>query len=116
MFIVINAWVFFRIDDMSDAFDYMQAMYFLNDHSESFNLKIHNSFNSLFITSFVLGLLFCFPIFQRVKACGMALIHGWGYGSPTVETVRTCLLVSLLYICISFLAVNSYNPFIYFRF
>ena len=53
MFIVVNAWVFFRIDDMSDAFDYMQAMYFLNDHSESFNLKIHNSFNSLFITSLV---------------------------------------------------------------
>ncbi len=116
LFIVINAWVFFRIEDMSDAFDYMGAMYFLNDSTWSFNLQINNSLNSLFILSFLLGLLFCFPVFHYVEDLIFSLVKGRRYTFIIGETAKTCMLVSLLYLCVSFLAVNSYNPFIYFRF
>jgi alginate O-acetyltransferase complex protein AlgI len=116
MFIVINAWVFFRIEDMSDAFDYMGAMYFLNDSADSFNLQISNNLNSLFFFALVLGLLFCLPLVQYLKESTATLLHGRSYSSLIGETAKTCILVSLLYLCVSFLAVNSYNPFIYFRF
>ncbi len=116
LFIVVNAWVFFRIEDMSDAFDYMQALYFFNDYSESFNLQLYRGFNSLFVLSLGLGLLLSFPVFQRIRTGGTALRNCWKYGAATVELSRTCVLVCLLYASVSFLAVNSYNPFIYFRF
>lgn len=116
MFVVINAWVFFRIEDMSDAFDYMGAMYFLNDSTGAFNLQINNNLNSLFILSLLLGLLFCFPVFHHVKNLILSPVKGCRYKVIIGETAKTCMLVSLLYACVSFLAVNSYNPFIYFRF
>lgn len=116
MFIVVNAWVFFRIEDMSDAIDYLGAMYFLNGSSEPFNLHIHNSFNQLFVLCFILGLLFCLPIYQYSRARVLPLLDGRRSISLVVESAKTCMLFSMLYICVSFLAVHSYNPFIYFRF
>jgi len=116
MFIVINAWVFFRIEDMSDAVDFLQAMYFLGGSSEGFNLQIHTSLNNLFILSFIVGLLFCFPLHGSVCRVVPKLLDGRRNVSLLGETVKTITLMSMLYLCVSFLAVNSYNPFIYFRF
>jgi len=116
MFIVVNGWVFFRIEDMSDAMDYLGAMYFLNNSSGSFNLQIHSGLNSLFVLCFLLGLLFCLPVYRHGRALVLPLLQGRRLGCLAAETVKTCILFSMLYISVSFLAVHSYNPFIYFRF
>lgn len=118
LFVVVHAWVFFRVEDLDKAFDFLKAMYFLNDSSEAgFNLDVYAVIDRLFLFSLVLGLIFATPV---IKTITNRLRQRFTYGEKSnlalMNAIRIVPLFSLLYLCISFLAVNSYNPFIYFRF
>lgn len=119
MLVVVNAWVFFRVEDLSDAFDYLKAMYFLNNIPVvPFNLRVYYSIDRLFVCSLFIGLLLSTPVIQvcmeRTFFTNFDRSRK-GYFFMT-GGLKIILLFSLFYLCISFLAVNSYNPFIYFRF
>jgi len=117
MFIVINAWVFFRVEDLSDAIDYLKAMYFPGEFNTAFNLDLFNATTSLFLWSLMAAVVFATPAvkntLQRLQiSCTKIFVTGGALGG-SAKILTHCFL---LYLCISFLAVNSYNPFIYFRF
>lgn len=118
IFVVVNAWVFFRVENLNDAIDYLKAMYLLNDSSDiGFNVSVYTEIDRLFIASLVIGLVFSTPIIPMMLS---KISHNLARANKTVgictDFIRMMVLFSLLYLCISFLAVNSYNPFIYFRF
>ncbi len=118
LFVILNAWVFFRVETPSHAFDYLGAMYFLNDSSEiPFYLNIYTGIDKLFLCSLTIGILFCVPAVPKIVDRLERNISRAGTGYLiAANTIKIMLLLSLLYLCTSFLAVNSYNPFIYFRF
>lgn len=118
LFVVVHAWVFFRIEDLDNAFDFLKAMYFLNDSSEAgFNLGVYAEIDRLFLFSLVLGLIFATPIIKTITGkLRQKFTCGEKSNLALMNTIRIVPLFSLMYLCISFLAVNSYNPFIYFRF
>ena len=101
---------------MSDAFDYLEAMYFLNEASLVFHYQISTHLNSLFYISFTLGLLFCLPVYETCRKWLVPVLNANHLPSIMGNTVKSITLFSMLYLCVSFLAVHSYNPFIYFRF
>ncbi|THB78241.1 MAG: MBOAT family protein [Desulfobulbaceae bacterium] len=116
LFIVTNAWVFFRIEDLSDALDYLKALYFMADQPiNGISIGIQIEADGLFLATFGCALLLATPVFQYLKKLPL-----WGkeHGKNSLTTIifKPASLGLLLYISISFLAVNAYNPFIYFRF
>lgn len=116
LLVVSHAWVFFRAEDLSYAGDYLKAMYFLNDRADyAFNLKAYWGINPLFCLSLGLGVLFATPVAKWCREAFHPKLSGSSF-LPALEITRAISYLAILYVCISFLAVNAYNPFIYFRF
>ncbi|MBW1634806.1 MAG: MBOAT family protein [Deltaproteobacteria bacterium] len=111
LLVVTHAWVFFRVEDFSDARDYLAAMYGMADKVQT-GPMIYTAIDTLFITSLAAGVLFSMPVVGSLQERFETV---WAEGG-TATIIRSAALLSLLLISFSFLAVNSYNPFIYFRF
>ena len=120
MLIVLVAWVFFRIEHLPDALAYLQTMFFLAEGADpAVRVSVYLQVDGVFICALALALLFSTPIIKFLKTklpqeqpTAIPARHGL----LTQRTLHSAAIFTLLYLCLSFLAVNSYNPFIYFRF
>ena len=119
LFIVINAWVFFRLENLHDAAQFLKILYGL-EGAGRIDPVIYYNLNGLFFLTLGMGIVFSLPIVEIIKTKLKAK-----YGSDleinnTSQSVAACLrplvLCLLLLVCSSFLASGAYNPFIYFRF
>ena len=117
---LLNSWVLFRIEDLSAEVDYLKALYFMNDPIDSsVNVGIQIHMDMFFVFILVMGFLFSMPVLQYLKKLSSRRVDWSQIGSgagAVLRTVKYAGLFCLLYISLSFLTVNSYNPFIYFRF
>lgn len=112
MFVVIIGWVFFRLENINEAFSYVKCMLLpwkYTDSSYSLSLLVDNRTLVICILG-VLGCGFVQAILQKFSKTA-PLATKWK--NSYVEIIF-CGIVLLL--CISLLASNTYNPFIYFRF
>lgn len=120
IFIMLNSWLFFRVEDLDHELAYLKAMYFMADNRDSsVNLGIQIHIDTFFIFILVLGVILSTPLFQYIKSRSSQVFEIVQIGPSAGLAVRTAKytgLFCLLYISLSFLIVNSYNPFIYFRF
>lgn len=106
LLVVIIAWVFFRLDTITDSVNYIKLMF-------SFSNNPNSEFLSYYITkevimAFLLAILFSFPIYKVVTN----KLQNNNY----YLVIKTILLLLLFVISTMYIAVDSYNPFIYFRF
>ena len=120
LLVVLVAWVFFRVEHLPDALAYLQTMFFLAEGADpAVRVSVYLQMDGVFLCALALGLLFSTPWFVSLKTwladrqSGAAPSRFRGLARSTMQSL---LLFSLLSLCLSFLAVNSYNPFIYFRF
>ncbi len=111
LLVVIHAWVFFRIEDLSSAGDFFGAMYGLVENV-NVDPMVYAKMDMLFLTSLLAGILFSMPVSGEFTK---RFESRW-FGGGAATLVKGAVLFSLLLTSFSFLAVNSYNPFIYFRF
>lgn len=120
MLIVVNAWVFFRIENLSDGLDYLKSLYFLSETADNgVRVSVLMRVDGVFLCALFFGLLLSMPFFPYLRTklpIGAPYPHTSRYGVLTQRTLKAMMLFALLYLSVSFLAVNSYNPFIYFRF
>ena len=90
--------------------------------SSPVNLGIQIQIDSFFVFILVIGILFSTPILTIAKDTLKSLFTTFTIDTSrpsmhcTAQIIKTLAIFSLLYISLSFLTVNSYNPFIYFRF
>ena len=111
LFIVINAWVFFRVENLDSALIYWQTLYKFNQ-GLTLDPLVAVRLDSLFLTTFTVGVIVAMPVFPYLQ---QKLLHL--YGLRLVLTIsKPVLLTMLLLLAISLLATGAYNPFIYFRF
>ena len=109
--VVMLAWVFFRIDNLSNAIDYIIVLFGLQV------AKVNNQFYSgpqaLHITALI-------SIASFFAAGGYARLIAWmtkpTYTQSWQGLGRSLTALPLLFMSIMMLAVGQYNPFIYFRF
>ncbi len=115
MFIVVNAWVFFRVESFLQAINYLKAMYGLkNISTATIDISIQLKMDSVFILFLIASFLFAMPVYGAISnKIQNKLSKSW---LQKVGILKYLLLLFLLYSSFSFLAVNAYNPFIYFRF
>jgi len=111
MLIVVIAWVFFRIENLSDAFLYIGKMFsFSNTEGISFVHVLNRE--RLIILS--LAAISSTALFGKIRDI-ILKIHKGKYSAISV-TVQNIVLVFMLLYSTMYINSGSYNPFIYFKF
>ncbi len=112
LLVVCIGWVFFRAEDLQAALLYLRKMFFMSPETGTTVFYPDAFFSRETIVYFILAVCFCLPAFPFVRSRLETLFKQhklWlaGYFG--------CLFV-LFYIVMMHLSVDTYNPFIYFRF
>jgi len=106
--IVVIGWVFFRIENIADAFVYLNRMF-------SFDFVAMKSFSIEFYTYFSVALIFAFFTYFKAGQAIQDRVYTEGYTLKRHIVVSSLSLV-LLILSISLITAFGFNPFIYFRF
>lgn len=106
MFVVICGWVIFRAESLSAAWETLKKMFSFTPSSE-FWVHATNEFIVIFIAALL--------------ACGFVQKLHWRalasrVYSKTFSFFKPVFLCACFFTCILYMANNTYNPFIYFRF
>lgn len=110
--IITVSWVFFRSATILEAFNYIGAMF-------SLDFSINAEFLSFYLTSEVMiALILATLLSTRIVPVLKQNLHKNSSfeGIKKIQTVKPIVLFLLFLVCLVYVAVDSYNPFIYFRF
>ena len=117
LLVISIGWVFFRADTLSDAIVYLQKMVGLGEVNQVAFPLIY-FLNVEVVTALVAGILLATPVYhvafrqwQRIQRRLVSL--------PVIylaDTLYVFGLFSLFVASVMYLAADTYNPFIYFRF
>lgn len=105
------AWVFFRSDTITDALNYIKAMF-------SFQVETNTEFLFFYLSketviALVLAILFSTPVYKKINQFfSLKFKHHLNIFSG----LRYSFLIFLFIISCIYITVDAYNPFIYFRF
>ena len=108
MLVVLIGWVFFRAETLTDAFEYLGAMF-------SFSGGLVNAaaqFSNLSFFIAIIAIILCVPVYPFVKKKAEATV----IGARVFMAAETVLMAVLIVLSVIFLTGSDYNPFIYFRF
>ncbi|QHV99054.1 MBOAT family O-acyltransferase [Spirosoma endbachense] len=115
LLVVLIGWVFFRIENLPDAINYLQKMIGLGPVVTVEAFAPSYFINVETVVVLILGILLATPIHNR--------FHQWWMRRAPYFPVRlvsdslyTFGLLALFVTTIMYLAADTYNPFIYFRF
>jgi alginate O-acetyltransferase complex protein AlgI len=115
LFVVVNAWVLFRVETLAGIGDYFVALYSTGNGISLSDLLIVK-LDSLFITTFCTGILLSTPIYPILhKKIHSVFIQDHSF-EALIISAKLLMLGTLFLLSIAELAAGSYNPFIYFRF
>ncbi|MDP3694897.1 MAG: MBOAT family O-acyltransferase, partial [Desulfocapsaceae bacterium] len=115
---VMNAWVFFRLDNLPQIWAYLTALYgFTSSHA--IHPVIHVAMDVSFYVTLIAGVILAMPVYpscvRLLLSAGLSPTQSKIAG-PSVSMLKICLLGVLLVFSSTSLIVGAYNPFIYFRF
>ncbi len=105
-FVVINGWVLFRIEKLSEVFQFYKTLY-------SFNFDKVTLPESSMLTVLVLAFFFSLVPFFNWKSIDTIDLARWSMVKKLRYVTGSILL---LYLSIAFLTSNGFSPFIYYRF
>jgi hypothetical protein len=115
LFVVVNAWVLFRVESIKAIGEYLAALYGGAD-ALSMSVLIALKFDQRFFVTFATGIFLSMPVYPYLREKVRAVVTQKAAGEMVVSVFHLCFLGSLFFLSVSQLAVGSYNPFIYFRF
>lgn len=114
LFVIIFLWVLFRNETKETVKIWLKMLginynIFLSSvHKEKVLPLMFFYVDTKFYILTFFGLIFSFPWWKKISFLKEKFV--------AVKVIKCICLVILLWICFSFLASNTYNPFIYFRF
>lgn len=118
LLIVMIGWVFFRADNFSYSFEFIQTMFGANGTGAIDNTALLYLHDKTYL--FVLAAFFSLPIYPWIiKKLNFLQSHSDGWGkiiTPIRYSIGPLLYMALLIVVTMFLVNSTYNPFIYFRF
>jgi alginate O-acetyltransferase complex protein AlgI len=107
-FIVVIGWVFFRVEKISDAFNYLKRM-FAFDFKNSVYIDIE------FYTFFSIAIFFAFFVYFKKTQRIQDAVYVNDY-STKLHLLVSLVSILLFMLSISSITASGFNPFIYFRF
>lgn len=119
LFVVMMAWVLFRAEDFSHAWNYYKVLFSNTDKTINYDI-LPVFLNDEVYTIAVLGILSSTTIWVLIYNSGRKVMHNRGLAGSIMYNFWTLsiliFIVGVLVISTTYLVSNSYNPFIYFRF
>lgn len=112
LLVVMIGWVFFRTNNLTNAIQYLKKLFFINEYSSKIVYNISYFNNSQNIIILILGLIFSMPVFNYIKK----IVDRKHSQNNFLLFIYYSGLIILLYFVLMCLSVDTYNPFIYFRF
>ncbi|WP_460909790.1 MBOAT family O-acyltransferase [Spirosoma areae] len=117
--VVLIGWVFFRAETLTSALTYLQKMIGFGSHTSAQLLYpvayFLNTENSI---SLLIGVVLATPVYHHFQRALLRLDARLVYPlmRHLVSTLYVVSLFSLFIMAVMYLAADTYNPFIYFRF
>ena len=111
LFTITISWVFFRSDTITDAFRFIKAMFTFNIETNVEFLQFYLSKETFVIL--LLAFLFSTPIFKKFS---QFITYRFKDQLKALTCMRYLCLISIFIVSCIYISVDSYNPFIYFRF
>lgn len=110
MMVVIIGWVFFRANGMTNAIDYLKAMFGLHNPGVlPYNVWLY--LDKWIISIMVLAIFMCTPIFKKIYGAVKIKVH-----ENIIIPIKYLVLLGALLLCMLQVASNTYSAFIYFQF
>lgn len=106
--LVVIGWVFFRIEDVTDAFAFLKTLF-------AFDGGMQINLDSAYYFYFIIATAFAFFTLSAKTKSIQDEIYFKGYTVKKHYIVFSVALI-LLALCISMITASGFNPFIYFRF
>ncbi len=120
LLVVVNSWVFFRVEGLSRTIDYLKAMYgFIPSPDQTITAGILLEADVVFIFFFVTAVFLSLPFYSLIGSLKINFLKKKNFSSfweNVFLSLKYVYVFFLMYVSFSFLAIHSYNPFIYFRF
>ncbi|KSU60428.1 hypothetical protein AS034_16435 [[Bacillus] enclensis] len=114
LILVMIGWVFFRADNFSYSFEFLQTMFGFNQHILT-DTQAHITWNDNWYV-FLLGIIFSTPVFVALNRWTMEKIGENKFMNTAYQGMKYAGYMVFM-VLVTILLVNStYNPFIYFRF
>lgn len=107
--IVIIGWVFFRIENIEEAFHFLQKLFYLENSSQVISIDFE------FLTYLTIATFFSFFTFFKLGL----YVHDQCFKVQTnigAHIIGICSSFILLFLCLCGITAFNFNPFIYFRF
>ena len=112
LLVVLIAWVFFRLEDFSNALAFLAKMFYIN-HEDSYLYDYHYFITNQFSITFVIALLLATPLMRKLVTYYPSMAFE---GTTSLHIQRVFCIVLCLLISVILVSASTYNPFIYFRF
>ena len=109
LFIIVIGWVIFACDDTSVLLPYLGSMFGANGLTGGLDLY-------LLTTRAALLVILCIASTQLPKRLAAFVGRKLCLGEESAFCIKAEATILLLALCMMFLVVDSYNPFLYFRF
>ena len=103
-------WVFFKADTLTDALLYLKQM-FIPVSKPNILGDINYFLSKELLITLLIGIVISTPIFGLIKSRLKNLKQ-----ELPIKQMYFGFLILLFHISLSYIAIDSYNPFIYFRF
>ena len=109
LFIIVIGWVIFACDETSVLLPYLGSMFGANGLTGGLDLY-------LLTTRAALLVILCIASTQLPKRLAAFVGRKLCLGEESAFCIKAAATILLLALCMMFLVVDSYNPFLYFRF
>ena len=109
LFIIVIGWVIFACDDTSVLLPYLGSMFGANGLTGGLDLY-------LLTTRAALLVILCIASTQLPKRLAAFVGRKLCLGEESSFCIKAAATILLLALCMMFIVVDSYNPFLYFRF
>ncbi len=114
LLVVVNiGFVFFKFETFSGAINYLKVMFGANAGLSSAQTTIEITNNIFWL---ILTLIFCMPLMKYIEKFFKKCVTASHVTAIAANSIRLALIGTLIIICTSHLAGNSFNPFLYFQF
>ncbi|MCA1986270.1 MAG: MBOAT family protein [Desulfovibrio sp.] len=110
--VVMVGWVFFRVEELSHAVQYLRAMFWGNAPDQIMHTASQYLYSELAGT-LLLGTFFATPAASRLFTL---LCQPRKAGQAATQLAAVAMLACVFLLSVLQAAVSTYNPFIYFRF
>ncbi len=119
LFIVVMAWVLFRAENLNFAIEYYKVLFSLGS-SEFDYFQLVKILNYETIAVFIIAVFGAMGGFMKIKGLLIKLLDITRLSVQRIELLKNlvfaCFMIFVLLYGTGSLVIDSYNPFIYFRF